>query len=70
MSNSGDTSEKKQWEELKEVTTDRLLLSNKPASEIIRRIVQRYLGKGLSSLKRLESGLEWLKSGSKWLKTA
>jgi len=45
MSNSGDASEKKQWEELKELTTDRLLLSNKPVPEIIRRVVQRYLGK-------------------------
>jgi len=45
MSNSGDTSEKKQWEELKELTTDRLLPSNKPAPEIIRRVIQRYLGK-------------------------
>jgi hypothetical protein len=44
MSNSGDASEKKQWEELKELTMDRLLASHKPAPEIIRRVVQRYLG--------------------------
>jgi len=31
MSNYGDASEKKQWEELKELTTDRLLSSYKPA---------------------------------------
>ena len=45
MSNSGDTSEKKQWEELKELTTDRLLASYKPAPEVIRRVIRKYLGK-------------------------
>jgi hypothetical protein len=43
--NSGDASEKKQWEELKELATDRLLASHKPAPEVIRRVVQKYLGK-------------------------
>jgi len=45
MSNSGDASEKKQWKELKELTTDRLLPSYKPAPEVIRRVIRKYLGK-------------------------
>jgi hypothetical protein len=45
MSNPGDASEKKKWEELKELTTDRLLASYKPAPEVIRRVVRKYLGK-------------------------
>ena len=50
MSNSGDTSEKKQWEELKELVTNRLFAYHKPAPEVIRRVVQKLLGEGVGAL--------------------